>query len=410
MLLVQQVLRHYSLAFLEEKHGVKARVEGHKLSLNYDQIEAREDDKLAQQCRGLILRVADHYQLPIDPQHPIGDTVVLARPFDRFFNYGQGAAAKVDFDHPDTVFYEKMDGTLCIVYFDDFMHEWHVATRSVPEANLPMDGFGEYTFRTLFEKALEETTGLNFATWTAERLSKGMTYMFELTTPLNRIVVDYPCYGVTLLGARDTLTGREYDPALIEPNLGTSPCPRYRFSSVSELVDFVSSREPTKHEGVVVCDHLYRRVKIKNVGYLALNKVRDSVMNSPRGLVELILLEKLDDALPLFPEYIQERALALRDSFADLLRAYRDTYETVSARVAEWNEKQGWIHEKGSKEHRKAFAIAAQASEGWMAPMMDQYQGRCDSLMGWILNKRGVDGGWSNGFLDTILGQIEAQP
>lgn len=400
MLLVQDFLRVNSLSALEAAHGVKARIEGHKLSLNYDQIESREDDKLAQQCRGLILRVADLSSLPIEGDSPLGDTVVLARPFDRFFNLGQAAAAQVDFDHPATAFYEKMDGTLCIVYFDDIKGEWHVATRSVPEANLPVDGFGDFTFRTLFEKALGETVGKDFVTWSGEHLHRDVTYMFELTTPLNRIVVDYGGYGVTLLGARKSATGEELDPAFVQAQVKTPTAERYRFGSVSELVDFVSDRDPTKHEGIVVCDHLYRRVKIKNAGYLALNKVRDSVMNSPRGLVELILLEKLDDAMPLFPEHIQERALSLRDSFAVLIRSYREAYEACM------READG-VSSYGDKEHRKAFALAVQARKGWMAPMMDGYQGRSEGLMGWIMGKRQVDGGWSNSFLDTVLGQIE---
>lgn len=400
MLLVQDFLRVNSLSALEAAHGVKARIEGHKLSLNYDQIESREDDKLAQQCRGLILRVADLSSLPIEGDSPLGDTVVLARPFDRFFNLGQAAAAQVDFDHPATAFYEKMDGTLCIVYFDDIKGEWHVATRSVPEANLPVDGFGDFTFRTLFEKALGETVGKDFVTWSGEHLHRDVTYMFELTTPLNRIVVDYGGYGVTLLGARKSATGEELDPAFVQAQVKTPTAERYRFGSVSELVDFVSDRDPTKHEGIVVCDHLYRRVKIKNAGYLALNKVRDSVMNSPRGLVELILLEKLDDAMPLFPEHIQERALSLRDSFAVLIRSYREAYEACM------READG-VSSYGDKEHRKAFALAVQARKGWMAPMMDGYQGRSEGLMGWIMGKRQVDGGWSNSFLDSVLVQIE---
>lgn len=65
--------------------------------------------------------------------------------------------------------------------------------------------------------------------------------------------------------------------------------------------------------------------------------------------------------------------------------------------------------EYGDKEHRKAFAVAIQARKAWMAPMMDQYQGRADGLVNWILNKRQVDGGWSNSFLDTVLSQIECK-
>jgi len=300
--LVQKFLRERSLAELEAEHGVKARVAGHKFSLNYDQIEAKDSDPLAQECRGLILTPV---QGSIVTEAPLGETRILARPFNRFFNLGQEAAAPVDLDHPETCFYEKMDGTLTILYFDDVVEKWHVATRGVPEADLPIDGFGQYTFRTLFEHACRDTTGRDFKDF-VRYLDVQSTYIFELTTPMNRIVVDYQDYKITLLGARARETGVEFDPVDLAPVLEVPHAPVYRFGSLQAMVDFVSSRNPQDHEGIVVCDPSYRRIKVKNAGYLALNKVRDSVLSSPRGLVELLLLEKLDDALPLFPDHVVE--------------------------------------------------------------------------------------------------------
>lgn len=157
----------------------------------------------------------------------------------------------------------------------------------------------------------------------------------------------------------------------------------------------------------MVCDPQYRRIKVKNAGYLALNRVRDSVLNSPRGLVELILLEKLDDALPLFPNHIVERAESLRDAFRVLVQDFRKDYMEC------WNEAErvAPIFNAGSpsliRANRKAFALAVQSRKLWMAPMMDVYQGKEDDLVSWIKNKRQVDGGWSNSFLDLVLRQLE---
>lgn len=403
--LVQKFLRNRSLSELQAEHGVKARVTGHKFSLNYDQIEAKDSDPLAQECRGLILTpVQGLVQMDV----PLGETRVLARPFDRFFNLGQEAAADVDLDHPETRFYEKMDGTLTILYFDDVVGEWHVATRSVPEANLSIDGFGEYTFRTLFEHAYRETTGREFKDF-VRYLDVQTTYIFELTTPVNRIVVEYKDYGITLLGARARETGVEFDPVSIAPALEVPHAPVYRFGSLQEMVDFVSTRNPQNHEGIVVCDPQYRRIKVKNAGYLALNKVRDSVLNSPRGLVELLLLEKLDDALPLFPNHIVERAEKLQNAFRVLVQGARKDYLDC------WNEaeQEAPISEESSKAlfraHRKAFALAVQGRRLWMAPMMDIYQGKASDLTEWIKSKRHIDGGWSNSFLDQVLRQLETK-
>jgi len=413
MTLVQEYLKKHSLDDLELAHGVKARVCGHKFSLNYNQIESRDDDVLAQQCRGLILRVADPDSQVIVSDRPIGETVVLARPFDRFFNLGQAAAAEVDIDHPATSFYEKMDGTLCIVYYDDHKKEWHVATRSVPEADLPMSGFEEFTFRTLFEKAVLETVGKDFGVWTEKMLFRDTTYMFELTTPLNRIVVDYEGYGITLLAARKTRTGKELFPAFVQAKVKTPVAERFRFGSLKEMVDFVSERDPSAYEGIVVCDQNFNRIKVKNAGYLALNKIRDSVLNSPRGIVELILMEKLDDALPLLPEEIVKRAEALRENFRKLVISHKSIFQecldeaNAALKVTYDDEGAPLVGDAYQCEHRKAFALAANARKAWMSPLMQQYQGNVTDLLDWATKKRHVNGGWANNFLDSILRQTE---
>src|SRR5271165_4556749 len=61
MLLVQEYLLNHSFSDLIREHGVYASFSksGHKFSLNYDQLEAKESDPLAQECRGLILARED---------------------------------------------------------------------------------------------------------------------------------------------------------------------------------------------------------------------------------------------------------------------------------------------------------------------------------------------------------------
>ena len=214
MLLVQQYLETHTFGDLAREHGVYASFSksGHKFSLNYDQIEAKEADPLAQECRGIILSREDGRDVFEDRQAQTpgqefdrltvspGKTRILAFPMKRFFNHGQGAAANVNWSDPKLAILEKLDGTLTIVYYDPFTKQWCVATRSVPEADLPMDN-GIYTFRTLFEKALKETTDLSFEDFT-RGLNHRITYCFELTTPYNRIVVYYPEPRITLLAAR----------------------------------------------------------------------------------------------------------------------------------------------------------------------------------------------------------------
>jgi hypothetical protein len=94
-LLVQNYLRSgKTLENLKKEHGIKYHVYNGKVSLTYDQIDAKESDPLAQQCRGLILR-QDSWD-------------IVACPMFRFFNYGQEVCAPIDWG--SAVFEEKLDG------------------------------------------------------------------------------------------------------------------------------------------------------------------------------------------------------------------------------------------------------------------------------------------------------------
>ena len=127
MLLVQEFLETKTFGDLVKEHGVYASFSksGHKWSLNYDMIEAKETDPLACQCRGLVLSCEDgravfgemkNGKMNRDNMIP-GKTRVLAYPMNRFFNYGQGCAATIDWSDPNLAILEKLDGTLCIVVF-----------------------------------------------------------------------------------------------------------------------------------------------------------------------------------------------------------------------------------------------------------------------------------------------------
>ncbi|MEK6883554.1 MAG: hypothetical protein AABY22_28255, partial [Nanoarchaeota archaeon] len=177
MLLVQKYLETHSFGDLAKDHGVYASFSksGHKFSLNYDQIEARESDPLSQECRGLILALSDGSPIPgvLTPENRItrdhitpGVTQILAYPMKRFFNHGQGAAASINWSDSKLSILEKLDGSLNILYFDNIILQWCVATRAMPDADLIMDN-GLHTFRTLFERALKDTLDLSFDDFTS---------------------------------------------------------------------------------------------------------------------------------------------------------------------------------------------------------------------------------------------------
>lgn len=406
MLLVQKYLENHSLEQLKADHGVNHRIEGSKFSLNYDMLEASNTDPLACQCRGVVLAVVDGRS--VNPSEVIGDTLVMARTMDRFFNHGQDCAADVNFEAQGTRFYEKMDGTMCALYHDFQKNEWHVATRSIPEANLPIDGFGDMTFRDLFEKAIQETTGLSFARWLErENLYIDMTYVFELCTPANRVVVEYQNYEVHLLAIRHR-DGQEEN--IEDPGYGLDLVPKcrtYELSSLTDMIEFVSGRDPSAYEGIVAVDKHWQRVKVKNPGYLALSRVKDSAMRSPRALVELCLLGKLDDALPLLPDHVTERAQKIEEALRGFIRDSNDSYERVLHGAILMIEDEGWDAENES-DYRKAMAMSVKKKGASMPYVMMRYAGKVDSFSDYI--KLQIDpktGQYKKTFLEHLLKELK---
>ena len=155
-----------------------------------------------------------------------------------------------------------------------------------------------------------------------------LTYIFELCTPANRVVVEHFSYKVTLLAVLDTQMGTEYHIETFDMK-GIPVCQTYDLSNLADMIEFVSDRNPTEYEGIVAVDKNFNRVKVKNPGYLALSRIKDSALKSPRSLVELCLLGKLDDALPLLPDHIVERANKLQEALRGFIRDSEGVYYRV---------------------------------------------------------------------------------
>lgn len=394
MLLIQKYLETHSFADLAKEHGVYASFSksGHKFSLNYDMIEAKENDPLSQECRGLILALADGRPLSglrmdnvkLNYDHIIpGETQILAFPMRRFFNNGQGSAANINWQDPNLKILEKLDGSLIILYYDKIVNTWHTATRAVPEADVFLDN-NLFTFRTLFEKALQDTINLSFNEFT-NSLNKNITYCFELTTPINRIVVSYQDYKITLLAARDIQSLQEIDINTIE--IGVPRVHAHALNSLENVLNWVSAQNPLEHEGVVVLDSNFNRIKIKNINYILLNKTRDTICND-RAFLGLILSEKIDDVWEVLPEVFQKRTLELKDKYQQYVSELLENFAKISSQAT----------------NQKEFALLVQENNLWGAPCFALYSKKCETFKDFIAkNKNKTDSSFSNSFLDKIL-------
>ena len=106
-MLIQKFLETHSLSDLESV-GIDYNLfdNGKIVQLNYNQITAQESDPMSRQCRALILSVPS----PITEINVVGQTAIVSRSFDRFFNLGQQNTT-LDFSKKITIF-EKLDGSI----------------------------------------------------------------------------------------------------------------------------------------------------------------------------------------------------------------------------------------------------------------------------------------------------------
>lgn len=392
--MIIEYLKAKSIADLFAEHGVRlspAVRRPYKASANYDQINARDDNPLACECRGLVLATRDGAAIPMDG--PVGEMMVLARPMDRFFNIGQGAAHAVTDDdlwHRDSRIMEKVDGTLCIVYLDVWSGEWCVATRSVPDADREVDGFGDHTFRSLFEVAVREHLGHTWQSFTAI-LSPPLTYCFELTSPrAGSGVVRYDDERLHLLAVRSIGDGTEHDPLdFINhfPSVGLH-APR----SLADLRAAIEARSPSEAEGVVVrlpgrtSANGFRRVKIKSMAYVAAHGLSSEAGASPRNLLRVILGGRWDDVGPLLRPHLRERG-------DEMVMALARWCARIDDAAASFKAEHG--------KDRKAYALAVQAAALPIGAMMALWTGAATNARGWI-DSRAKDGDWSDAFLDNV--------
>ncbi len=218
----------------------------------------------------------------------------VCRAFDKFGNYGEGYVEELDWENGVSV-QEKVDGSLIKSFF--YHGKWMLATNgSINAFTTPTGGLRHQTFGELFTYAIR---GYNsFEEFAEANLDKNSTTMFELVSPVNRVVIPYDYYGIYYLGQRDMRTMKEY-------------CNREKWAdgsggiklptiyNLSTLDDVVASAQklPWDQEGYVCVDKKYNRCKIKSVEYVMAHYARNNNTISQKHILNIILNGEVDEFL-----------------------------------------------------------------------------------------------------------------
>lgn len=316
-LLVQKYLRSgKTLEDLETTYSIKCRKHTflNVVCLNYDQLASTLGEPIVQECRALILE--------------LGTWNVKSWPFRKFFNVGEGHVP-LNFNWNAFVSFDKLDGSLIHFWHHD-KYGWQIATRSVPDADCGYDDNPAHTFKDLVIKTLSDM-GTTWETFTSY-LTPGFCYTFELTAPENQIVVNYTDRRLTMTGIRNISTLEETLPSVYLRENPTVPftCARAYFGWDRHFAEMqVSTLNPRDAEGYVLLDSNWNRVKIKSEAYCLLSGSRDALAKSNKARLQLILLEKDDDVLPMLPSFVQDKITTLKKQVAVLQNEIALAYSKI---------------------------------------------------------------------------------
>jgi len=260
----------------------------------YSQFDSDFTNPVVRCCRGSVYDIRED-----------GTVKPYLMPFFKFSNYGENGADPIDWNG-ELYVRDKLDGSLLKLLKEPSGNDLWTTNGSfdvnieVPELlpaendeNLPPP----YTFASLRDYALrgheEEIM----------RLPEGWTFMFELTSPYNRIIVPYRETKLYFLGCRDP-QGLEHTPEWAAENFGmTFATPKiFTFKKVEDVVAYCHAVDSDDCEGVVVQDANFNRIKLKTDHYRSLFYLKGEDHFSDDRIFFAIKQGSIDDALVAWPE------------------------------------------------------------------------------------------------------------
>lgn len=286
---------------LKEEFGIKMKHHRYLTNLRlfkYSQIDSPMHEPIVQESRGIVLDADNDWE-------------IVGRGFDKFFNHGEPNAHPIDWSSAQVQ--EKLDGSLIHVYF--YRGVLQVATTGTPDGLNPVGAY-DVNFRELFlESAGKAGLVLN-------NLQPGLSYLFELMTPYNRVVVHHDNWKVKFLAARRHSDGAYvYPTALRDYAVRTFP-----FVSIEEVVANANSLRGTEQEGYVVVDKHNNRVKVKGEDYVRLHYFVSSA--TPKALLEAVRSGEIDEAIHSFPD-LKDELINTKNKLDDFVRKVEETFAEI---------------------------------------------------------------------------------
>jgi hypothetical protein len=277
---IQLLLRLHGLPHVKDYLKLEVKEKGNLVLLKYNTLAADWSKSALYDCRGIILDKEDDWK-------------VVAYPYKKFFNVGEGYAAKIDWSN--AVVYEKEDGSLMTFWY--YKGEWRLSTSGTIDADTTSNG-GEFTFAELAWNSAIAMYGSKEAFLV--KLNPQYNYMFELCTPWNIVVTQHQTSRLVLHGIRDMKTFKElhlHDTGLVSVKV-------YDLKDEDAIRETFTGENARgwQEEGYVAMDkHTMEKVKMKNPAYVSVHHVKSGV--SPYEIMSVIKSNEISE----FCVYFKER-------------------------------------------------------------------------------------------------------
>lgn len=253
-----------------ESKGIHVNIDNCYAIFNYD-MGCDFSDPYVCEARGIII-----------------DTVgchVVCRGFNKFFNVQEQFAAKIDWD--TAIVQEKIDGSIIKIWWSDRLGRWIYSTNGVIFSENAMCN-QMYSFYDVIMKCSNIKNIMGFL---SNRVCRLCTWIFELVSPYNQVVIKYDKPILYHIGCRANFNGNEYDKSQY-----FSPIPRrYKLKTLDDCLAAVkelNKSEKVNHEGFVVVDGYFNRVKIKSPEYLAVHRLIGNHCYNKEKMIDLMLLKR----------------------------------------------------------------------------------------------------------------------
>lgn len=242
----------------------------------YNMLDSDFSEKIVQEARGLWL-YEDNFE-------------VACHSFDKFFNYGEEHAAKLDWDTVEVQ--EKIDGSLMKLWFNKRTQEWMLSTNGTIDSRKALTGDIIFpTFYDVFQEALKNNgyTWESFTALFSMEILNEQTYTFELVSPMTRVVIPYEKPDIYFIGGRANESGEEFSPRVaLEYYVHIKTPKTFRINTLEAAIE-AASKLPWDEEGYVAVDENFNRVKIKSSEWVKAHYVRNNNTITRAAIVDTIL-------------------------------------------------------------------------------------------------------------------------